>query len=450
MPTAPPKKKGKPATAGGVSIEVTDDGKVIAKGSGANLKGAAAALTPTPKAKKSTGHTPPPTVAADERAYKAAVEAVSKDLSLLDVKSLHLSWERASKAYNAIKELERKFDKPKEKMYEDLAHGNPWAADTIKKAILTCARLVKVGHQEMFDLPATGFTQVTDILNAKKLSDDTRKTLLVRVYKHDRKEIARRHTVKEVRGMIKDLEPPTDDVPNWKRGIDLWAFPDHDERYGASGFPTRLPGQAHMNLISRFTMGATHVLSVGCGGGTLLDVCSASELKGGIGKQYRGVDIKLHPRVIERHSDHAIEMDCTKSVEHWDRVCAPEWADLAVVTLPLFEFNVSARTSEKTDLDNVTDPKEWLGLMAKAIFGAYSRLAVNGILAVHSHSTSRFENGQPVPDLDFQICSMIQELTTFFEARITVDVKKARPSGSPEDADWLTPHASYIHVYRKI
>lgn len=403
--------------------------------------------TATAPTAASTEH---PTTAGDERAYRAKVAEISAELAQLDVKSINLAWERACKAYYAIAQLEKDFDKPKEQMYEDLAHGNTWAAQTIKKAILTCGRLEKIGFTDVFNNPASGFTQVTDILNAKKLSDEARKKLLTKVYKHDKKDAAQRHTVQEVRAMIKDLSPPEEKGPDWMRGTDLWSFSDHDERFGVAGFPGRLPGQAFMNLIHRFTTGHIHALHVGCGGGTMLDVCAKSELKGRIGKQFRGVDIKLHPQVTERYLEHAIEADCTADLEHWDRVCAPEWADLVVVTLPLFSFMASARTGEPTDLGNVNDPELWLAMMRKAIVGAYSRLNVQGILAVHSASSSCFENNTPVPDLDFGIIQTIQELTDFFEARIVLEVKKGKPKASPADANWVTPQAEYLHVYRKI
>lgn len=393
---------------------------------------------------------PAPTKAGSEEQYRQRIEQISQELSELDVQTLHLAWTRASKAFYALQELEREFDQPKERMYEDLARGNPWKAQTIKKAILTCGRLETLGFTDIFVKPASGFTQIADILNAKKLSDEARKGLIVQVYKHDKKDVSKRHTVQEVRGMIKDLEPPTEDQPDWKRGTDLWTFPDHDERYGVAGFPGRFPGQAVLNLISRFTTGTISVLSVGCGGGTVLDVCSKSELKGLVGNKYRGLDLKLHPRVLEHHPNNVIEMDCTQDPEFWDRACPPEWADLAIVTLPLFEWTSKARTEEPTDLGNVNNYADWVGLMKKAIEGAYSRLNTQGILAVHSRSGSCFENGTPIADIDYYVIRAIQELTNFFEARIVLDVRKGKPKAAPGDANWVAPHAEYIHVYRKI
>lgn len=433
MPTAAPPKKAakktsatktsKKATAGGVRVEREDPAKNVGK----------------PHVTKST----------DEKAYKAKIAEIQERLSALAERSEKTTWEHASLAYYSMKELEREFDKPKEKFYEDLADGHPWAAATIKKAVLTCGKLETAGHVEIFTQPHTGYTQVCDILNASKLSEDARGSLLVKVYKHDRQKPDEKYTVQQVRGFLADLAPPDEQKVKWLRGTDLWIFSDHDPRFGAAGTVGRVPGQVFQNLIHRFSGGVIRFLSVGCGGGTALDVCK-KDMNRFVGVNYRGVDIKLSEKVRKEHGDHVVEMDCTKPIEHWDRVCEPEWADMVVITLPLFDFTKTARTQEKTDLGNVINQADYIGLMGAAIAGAYSRLNTHGILVVHSHSTSEFERGEPVADMDWNIVRLIQEHTGFFLARITLVVKKNRVGASPENQPWLNPQAEYLHVYRKV
>ncbi len=78
------------------------------------------------------------------------------------------------------------------------------------------------------------------------------------------------------------------------------------------------------------------------------------------------------------------------------------------------------------------------------------RLDTHGVLVVHSHSTSEFERGESVGDLDYYLVKSIQELTNAFLARISLQVKKQRVGPSPENQPWRAPQAERLHVYRKI
>lgn len=410
---------------------------------------ASSAQPSRPRRKRTSKKTSPEKPAAElseEELYNEMIGAFQVKLCDLAERSENVAWEHAQVAYGAIQELERKFDMPRERFYEDLAAGHPWAAKTIKKSILTCEKLSEIKMPQVFQDPHTGFTQAGDIVFAAKLSEDARADLLRKVYKHDKKHPAERYTVQQVRGMIKDLCPPEETQRQWMRGTDLWTFSDHDPRFGTAGFEGRIPGQVVQNFIHRFSNGVARVLVVGCGGGTALDVCA--EMKKEV-SDYRGVDILLSPSVLENHPDNVTELDCTRSPEYWDTVCPEDWADMVLVTMPNFNFEVKARTQEPTDLGNVKVQDEYIRLMSQVIRGAASRLNTHGVMGVVTRSTSDF-GSDPVVNIDHFVTRHVQEMLTFFLAKIAFAIKKERPKGADENASHVVPEVQYLNVYRKI
>jgi len=399
--------------------------------------------------------------------YDDRVKKANEELREIAKESETLCWKHAVLVHYAVQSLEKDYGDhiSKEQIYSDLARGHKWAAGTIKKAGLYVKKLYDMGREEVAVSPESGYHQMVAILSSR-LPVDTQGELVVKVYKHDKKNPDKPYTVQSVKAMVKELLPPKDEEKKWVQGTDLWSFGDHDPRYGDSGALGRLPGQIYLNLLHRFAPGAgQRVLSVGCGSGTLLDVCKKDMAR--LVADVRGIDIHLSPALIERHPDQEkkttsngsveqqgcklVEFDATLPPEQWDEhVCPPEWADVAVISLDAFEFFSSATTVEPTNFGNINDPEEYVEAMARVIRAVGTRLNVNGILAVISKQTAEFENGTPVPNIDFGILSAIHEVTEFFVASPVIKVGTLSPKPSEPHDRFLKPEALRLHIYRKI
>lgn len=386
-------------------------------------------------------------VSSDEKDYTQEIEKFRSELVSIASRTEGLAWEHALKVHYAIETLAKEFPGyTKQQFYLDLSRGHKWAPKTIKKAGTTVTNLYAMGIEEVAIQPASGFTQISDIVHSK-LDNDSKAGLVRAVHKHDRSQPETPYTVEQVRALIKDRLPSKDDNPEWLCGTDFWEFTDCDPRFGHDGGLGRIPGQAVQNLIRRFGQGGgLRVLSVMCGTGTVLDVCLKDQKQ--VVADYRGVDMAEHPDVRKAHGDKFILGDVTQA-ETWKLVCEPGWADMVIVTPPAHRFTANATTQDATNLGNLTQPEEYLAGLEVVIAYACQQLAVNGTIAVFVRQMGSYENGTPVPNAVASVTQYLEQYCNLFIASPVMRVVKMAPPGSEPDMNWVQPEVFHVLIYRK-
>ena len=382
-----------------------------------------------------------------EPKYSDEIDKFRKELIDIASQTENLAWQHSLKVHYAVEALAKEFPGfTKAQFYVDLAKGHKWAPKTIKKAGNTVKNLWDMALEEVAIQPATGFTQIADIVHSK-LDTDTKAALVREVYKHDKKFPDQPYTVEQVRGLIKDRLPVNEDDPDWLRATDHWEFDDCDPRFGRDGGIGRIPGQAIQNIIRRYGGGGgLRVASVMCGTGTVLDVC-AKDMKQAV-VDYRGIDIAEHPSIREVHGDKFILGDVTNGAA-WDQFCPPDWPDITVVTPPAFRFTANALTSQKTDLGNINQPEEYLAALEVIIGAAAARTKYRGLICVFVRQMGAYEDGTPVPNAVRAVTEVLEQVCTEFVASPVMRVAKQAPLGSDPDKCWVQPEVFHILIYRK-
>lgn len=381
--------------------------------------------------------------------YLDQARLVRAELRMLENTSESSLWQHAVLAKSEVERLENQFGdiRPREQIYIDIAEGLKWGPKTIKKQLITVEWLWRAGIEEVAADPHSGFTQIADVVHCS-LNNDVKQELIHHVYTHDKKEPDEAYTVQAVREMIA-LRKPRQEIEEWERGTDFWGFNDFDERFGHDGYPGRIPGQAVLNLIKRWLPPGGNFLNAMCGSGTALDAVAWMKMT----KEYQGFDIAVSARAVEKHNtptrERITQFDATRP--DWRLAVPKGWtADLLLITPPDFSFNVHVLSTEPTELGNFIDPNEWVAAFEGIVRGALSVLAPNGVLAITTKSTAEFDNGTPVPDLEFEILRILHEAGfEMFLGRSVIRVKKASPRVDGNDGKpFLIPEIRHMHVYR--
>lgn len=381
--------------------------------------------------------------------YQGQAKQVGEHLAHIEASAENSIWEHAVMAHTEVERLANEFGdiRTKEAIYEDVSKTSKLGHHSIKKRSLTVSWLFDSHMEHVAVKPVSAHTNIAEIVNSG-LNDDLKQELVTKVYTNDRKHPEAPFTQQAIRAMIKDLKPSTG-APDWERGTDNWSFADFDPRFGHDGYHGRLPGQVALNLVKRWLPPGGHLLSAMCGSGTVMD--AAKHLK--MTKEIRGFDIHVSERAAERHNDagdsRITKFDATRA--GWEKSVPKGWkSDMTVVTPPDFNFFRQSMTDEETDLGNIIDPMRWLAAWEAIAHGIMSVTAQGGIVAVVTRNTAEFEDGTPVPDMEYEVVRRLHEVgVEMFVARAAVRVARAAPkSDASEGKPWLVPEVRHVNVYR--
>lgn len=383
----------------------------------------------------------------EAKKYEQEIERFRVELVAIAARTEDLAWEHAVKVHYAIEELGREFPKhTKQDFYFALSRGHKWAPSTIKKAGLVVSKLYEMGLEEIAVQPKSGYDQIKSVV-ISNLSTDNKQALARAVYKHDKKHPDQPYTVEQVKAMVKELLPSSEENPDWLCATDFWEFDDCDPRFGHDGGLGRIPGQAIQNLIRRFgNGGGLRVVSAMCGTGTAMDVCAKDQKQ--VVADYRGIDIAEHPDIRKDHGNKFILGDATQAGA-WDQVCPIEWADMMIITPPAHRHTASATTTDRSNLGNLTDPEEYLSAIEVVLQYAIARTAINGTIAIVLRQMGAYEDGTPVPNAVRTVADYLEQHCNIFLASPVMRVVKAAPPGSNPDQNWVQPEVFHILVYRK-
>lgn len=312
------------------------------------------------------------------------------------------------------------------------------AKEVLARRVHAVVWLSGVGLDAVARTPVLAIGLVAEVAACRSLARDARADLVRRLDAEARHDPGHTPCRDELRQQLRAARAP---VEAWQRETDDWCFRSFDPRLGRDGQPNRLPGQAALNLVSRFRPEGSSVLAGCVGSGTVLDACEILGVENCV-----GFDLRLDPRVAHRHAGRFVAFDGTQA--DWSPVCPAGSAGLIVLTPPPHAFGTSVESDSLRDIGRTIDPEDWLAAVESMIAGATAALSVGGVLAIAVAATSEYDNGSPVPDLRTRVGALLAQagLECFLGNPIA---SAGRPRAAAASGAWLYPSVIQIVVVRK-